>query len=64
MLPPFWQNVSLVNPILYMVNAFRYGLLGVTDVHLGVAYLAIIGFIAGLFAFALYLLNRGHGIRT
>ncbi len=64
MLPPFWQNVSLVNPILYMVNAFRYGLLGVTDVHLGVAYLAIIGFIAGLFAFALHLLNRGHGIRT
>lgn len=64
MLPPFWQDVSLVNPILYMVNAFRYGLLGVTDVHLGVAYLAIIGFIAGLFMFALYLLNRGHGIRT
>ena len=64
MLPPFWQDVSLVNPILYMVNAFRYGLLGITDVHLGVAYLAIIGFIAGLFAFALYLLNRGHGIRT
>lgn len=64
MLPPFWQKLSLVNPILYMVNAFRYGLLGVTDVHLGVAYLAIIGFIAGLFAFALSLLNRGHGIRS
>ena len=64
MLPPFWQDVSLVNPILYMVNAFRYGLLGITDVHLGVAYLAIIGFIAGLFIFALYLMNRGHGIRT
>jgi ABC-2 type transport system permease protein len=64
MLPPFWQDVSLVNPILYMVNAFRYGLLGITDVHLGVAYLAIIGFIAGLFMFALYLLNRGYGIRT
>ena len=64
MLPPFWQDVSLVNPILYMVNAFRYGLLGITDVHLGVAYLAIIGFIAALFMFALHLMNRGHGIRT
>ena len=64
MLPPFWQDVSLVNPILYMVNAFRYGLLGITDVHLGMAYLAIIGFIAGLFIFALHLMNRGHGIRT
>jgi ABC-2 type transport system permease protein len=64
MLPPFWQSVSLANPILYMVNAFRYGLLGVSDVHLGVAYMAIIGFIAGLFWYALRLLNRGYGIRT
>lgn len=64
MLPPLWQNLSLANPILYMVNAFRYGLLGVTDVNLGVAYLAILGFIAALFGFALYLLNRGHGIRS
>jgi len=64
MLPPLWQSVSLANPILYMVNAFRYGLLGVSDVNLGVAYMAIVGFIAVLFGFALYLLNRGYGIRT
>jgi len=64
MLPPFWQDVSLANPILYMVNAFRYGLLGVSDVHLGVAYLAMFGFIAALFGFALHLLNRGQGIRS
>jgi ABC-2 type transport system permease protein len=64
MLPPVWQSISLANPILYMVNAFRYGLLGVSDVNLGVAYLAIVGFIVGLFGFALHLLNRGHGIRS
>ena len=64
MLPPVWQSISLANPILYMVNAFRYGLLGVSDVHLGVAYLAILAFIAGLFGFALHLLNRGYGIRS
>jgi len=64
MLPPFWQKISLANPILYMVNAFRYGLLGVSDVNLAAAYMAIVGFIAGLFGFALYLLNRGHGIRS
>ena len=64
MLPPFWQSVSLANPILYMVNAFRYGLLGVSDVNLGVAYMAIAGFIAALFWFALSLLNRGYGIRS
>ena len=64
MLPPFWQSVSLANPILYMVNAFRYGLLGVSDVNLAVAYLAIVGFIAALFWLALHLLNRGYGIRS
>ena len=64
MLPPFWQTLSLANPILYMVNAFRYGLLGVSDVNLVVAYLAILGFIAALFWIALTLLNRGYGIRS
>lgn len=64
MLPPFWQSVSLANPILYMVNAFRYGLLGVSDVNLAVAYMAIAGFIMVLYWFALYLLNRGYGIRS
>lgn len=64
MLPPFWQSVSLANPILYMVNAFRYGLLGVSDVNMGVAFMAIIGFNAGLFWYALYLLNRGYGVRS
>lgn len=64
MLPPFWQSISLANPILYMVNAFRYGLLGVSDVNVGVAYMAIIGFNAVLFWYALSLLNRGYGVRT
>ena len=59
MLPPFWQSVSLANPILYMVNAFRYGLLGVSDVNIGVAYAAIIGFTVALGGYALVLLNRG-----
>ena len=64
MLSPFWQSVSLANPILYMVNAFRYGLLGVSDVNLGVAYAAILGFNAVFFWYALHLLNRGYGVRT
>ena len=64
MLPPFWQHVSLANPILYMINAFRFGLLGVSDVGLGTAYGVICGFIVALFWFALFLLQRGHGIRS
>lgn len=64
MLPAFWQNASLINPILYMVNAFRFGILGVSDISLWSSYAIIIGFIAALFSFSLHLLNKGHGIRT
>ena len=63
MLPEFWQNVSLANPILYMINAFRYGLLGISDIDLTMAFVIIILFIAALFAFALHLLNKGVGIK-
>ena len=63
LLPEFWQNVSLANPILYMVNAFRYGILGVSDIHLGYAIFMIVFFITILTVFSLKLLNRGVGIR-
>jgi ABC-2 type transport system permease protein len=63
LLPEFWQDVSKANPILYMVNAFRYGVLGVSDVNLGTAYCIIIGFVIVLFTFSLFLMNRGVGIR-
>jgi len=64
LLPEFWQRVSLANPILYMVNAFRYGVLGTSDIDPALAYAIVLGFIAVLFAFALYLLHRGYGIRS
>ena len=64
MLPMFWQNVSLVNPILYMVNAMRYGMLGVSDIDLITAFSIIILFVVALFSFCLYLLNSGKGIRS
>jgi len=63
MLPEFWQNASLINPILYMINAFRYGLIGVSDIELNTAFIIIIGFIVVLFSFSLSLLNRGIGIK-
>lgn len=63
MLPEFWQKVSLANPILYMINAFRYGLLGVTDIDLTTAFLIILLFITGLFLFAIWLLKKGVGIK-
>lgn len=64
MLSGFWQTISLGNPILYMVNAFRYGLIGVTDIDMTLAFCIIIGFVVALFSFSLHLLNKGVGIRT
>lgn len=64
MLPEFWQTISMMNPILYMINAFRYGLLGVSDINVTVAFVIIILFIIVMFGFALFLLNKGTGIRT
>ncbi len=63
MLPAFWQKLSLANPILYMINAFRYGILGITDIPLALSYGIVIGFILVLGALALRLLDRGYGIR-
>lgn len=64
MLPDFWQTLSLVNPILYMVNTFRYGIIGVSDISVVPAFFIILFFIAALFTWALSLLNQGKGIRT
>ncbi len=63
LLPEFWQGVSQVNPIIYMVNAFRYGFLGVSDVDLSVAFGVLGLFIVGLFTLALTLIKRGVGLR-
>ena len=63
LLPEFWQKVSMANPILYMVNGFRYGILGSSDIDIGLAYVIIVGFIVALYSVALYLLKKGIGIR-
>ena len=64
MLPSFWQQASLANPILYMVNTFRLGILGVSDVDLATSMAVIVGFLITLFLISLYLLSKGVGIRT
>jgi ABC-2 type transport system permease protein len=64
MLAEPWQAISRANPILYMVNAFRFGVLGISDVHLGVAFAVMLGFVIGLSALALQLLKRGVGLRS
>ncbi len=63
MLPDFWQHVSLANPILYMVDAFRYGFLGISDIKLSTAFILILVFIAIFYLYALRLLNKGTGLK-
>ncbi len=64
LLPDFWRGISAANPIFYMVNTFRYGLLGVSDVPVGVAFMILTGFTIALFIACLVLLNRGTGLRA
>jgi ABC-2 type transport system permease protein len=63
LLPDFWARVSAFNPILYMVNGFRYGVLGVSDVDIVTAYVVILIFLALAFAACYYMISRGIGIR-
>lgn len=63
LLPTFWETVSRANPVLYMVNAFRFGVLGVSDIDVLVALGMIMGFIVVLWAYAMHLLNTGKRLR-
>ncbi len=64
MLPEIWQTLSLGNPILYMINLFRYGFLGISDIPTNIALFIILGFNVLLFTISLQLLNKGIGIKS
>jgi ABC-2 type transport system permease protein len=64
LLPPVAQGFAMANPILYMVNAFRFGMLGRADVSIGVAYAIMLSAIVLLFAAIMWLLHRGSGVRA
>ncbi|MCC4855667.1 MULTISPECIES: ABC transporter permease [Vibrio] len=64
LLPEFWQGVSKLNPIVYMVNAFRYGFLGVSDVGIVTSFTVLGVFIVALYGVAHYLVTKGIGLRS
>ncbi|MBO1307181.1 ABC transporter permease [Enterococcus sp. 669A] len=64
MLPPFWQAVSKINPIVYMISGFRYGFLGVTDVPIIVSVSILVMFIAVLYGVCWHLIDKGRGLRS
>ncbi|QQD19858.1 ABC transporter permease [Spongiibacter nanhainus] len=63
LLPEFWANVSRLNPMLYIVNAFRYGVLGVSDVNVGFAFLMVGAFTMLAYGYCMHLLNSGTRLR-
>ncbi|MGE6193095.1 MAG: ABC transporter permease [Gammaproteobacteria bacterium HGW-Gammaproteobacteria-9] len=63
LLSPFWQTLSLANPVLHMVNAFRYGILGVSDIRIGVAISFMLVAVAALYLVSVGLLKSGRGMR-
>jgi ABC-2 type transport system permease protein len=63
-LPPVWQNLSLLNPILYIINLFRYSLLNVSDVNIYVGLALLLGFFVILFFYALWLLKHGVNLKA
>jgi ABC-2 type transport system permease protein len=61
---PFWQKVSLFNPILYMINAFRYGFLGFADINIWICFGVLIAFLGIAVAVLLYLFRHGIGVKN
>lgn len=64
LLPPVWQWVSKVNPIVYMISGFRYGFLGITDVALVMTFGVLLAFTAGFYLLSWWLISRGRGLRS
>jgi ABC-2 type transport system permease protein len=64
LLPDFWQKVTYLNPLFYMVNAFRYGMLGYSDINVHVAIGVIVSLTITLYILCVWLMRKGVGIRT
>ncbi|OOR99209.1 ABC transporter permease [Haemophilus paracuniculus] len=64
LLPEFWQAVSQFNPIVYMINGFRFGFLGISDVPVAYTFIVLISFSVGLYWVAYCLIEKGVGLRT
>ena len=63
-LPPNWQKISLLNPVLNMIDTFRYGMLGVSDVNIYSGFLLTVLLFISLFVWCLFLLKKGVGLRS
>lgn len=64
LLPPFWQGLSHLNPIVYMISGFRFGFLGINDVPLATTFAVLVVFIVAFYLLCWSLIQRGRGLRS
>lgn len=64
LLPPFWQAVSKLNPIVYMISGFRYGFLGIADVSIAITLGVLMIFLVVFYALTWILIEQGRGLRS
>lgn len=64
LLSPFWQMMSKLNPIVYMVSGFRFGFLGIHDVSLSLTFTVLLLFIVMFYLLSWYFIEHGYGLRT
>ncbi|MDX1486143.1 MAG: ABC transporter permease [Alphaproteobacteria bacterium] len=64
MLPPFWQGVTLLNPVLYLISGFRWSFYGIADVAIGASLAVIIAFLAICLALVWWIFTTGYRIKN
>jgi ABC-2 type transport system permease protein len=63
-LPPFWQTVSLFNPVVYLISGFRWSFNGLSDVNVGISVLATLGFLAVCLAIVVWIFRTGYRLKA
>jgi ABC-2 type transport system permease protein len=64
MLPPAWQTVTLFNPVVYLISAFRWSFYGVSDVNVGVSLAMVLGFLALCIALVGWIFKTGYRLKS
>ena len=64
MLPPIWQKITLLNPVVYLVSGFRWSFYGIADVHVGVSLAMTLAFLAGCLALIAWIFKTGYRLKS
>jgi ABC-2 type transport system permease protein len=64
MLPPLWQKVALVNPVVYLVSGFRWSFYGIADVNPAISFAMTLGFLALCMGAVGWIFRTGYGLKA